>query len=63
MAPAKKRKSLTPMIDKRVRRLLRDRNLSRRELIAVLQLATQVENRLGGDDDEYGKDLPGAEEC
>ena len=54
----KKRQSLTPIIDKRLHKLLRRKDLTRKEEIELLKLASQIENRLGDDAGEYGADLP-----
>lgn len=56
-----KRKSLVPLMDKRIHKLLKRKNLTLKEELAILNLARAVEKSLGQDDDEYGADLPGVE--
>lgn len=53
-----KRKSLIPLMDKRVRDILKRKDLSLKDELAVLKLAADIEKKVGGDEGDWGGDLP-----
>ena len=54
----KRRHSLIPLMDQRVRSILRRKDLSLKDELAVLKLAADIEKKVGGDEGDWGGDLP-----